>query len=87
MFNKLKTMLLSVMDENKRGNSNAGVYGLIGVVILAVILGALAPTILSSLFNISTSGTGIPTWVPLVLGILGVAALINILLKAGKGGR
>lgn len=69
--------------SDKKGMASS-IKGLIGVVVVLVLVGALATTALIPLFN-STAYTGIPAWVPTTLGILGVVAFIFVILRtAGK---
>lgn len=64
---------------HKKGAS--GVKALVGVVVLLILIAYLAPTALVGLFNTSAF-SGVPTWVPSILGILGVVAFIYIMLDA-----
>lgn len=58
-----------------------GIRTLIAVVVLLLLIGELAPVVLTSLFN-TTAYTGVPTFVAFILGILGVVAFIFIILDA-----
>ena len=75
---KFKDLLLM----SKKG-ATYGVDALIGVVVLIILIAALVPSALTSIFNTSLY-TGVPTWVSTTLGSLAVVAVIYILLKAGK---
>lgn len=61
-----------------------GVEKLVMLVVLFVLVAQLAPTALTGLFN-TTLFSGVPTWVPTVLGIIGVVGFIFIMLHAAKG--
>lgn len=71
--------VFNLKSMQKKGAS--GVKALIGVVVLLILIAYLAPTALVGLFN-ATAFTGVPTWVPSILGILGVVAFIYIMLDA-----
>lgn len=74
----------------KKGAS--GIKALVGVVVLLILIAYLAPSALVGLFNssnfiyiggnASAGSTGVPTWIPSILGILGVVAFIYIMLDA-----
>lgn len=78
VFNEMKAFDLKAMQ--KKGMHD-GVKALVAVVVLLILIAYLAPTALSGLFN-TTAFVGVPTWVPSVLGILGVVAFIYIILDA-----
>ena len=61
--------------------SSRAIDALIGVVILLILVSYLAPTALKGLFN-TTAFTGVPTWVPTVLGIMGAVAFIYLIWRA-----
>lgn len=62
------------------------VDGLIGVVILMVLVGALVPSALVTLFN-ATLFTGVPVWVSTTLGAVGAIGVVMLLYRAGRGGK
>lgn len=82
----------NLYSMQKKGAS--GVKALIGVVVLLILIAYLAPTVLVGLFNTSAFSyiggneslglTGVPIWVPTVLGILGVVAFVYIMLDAAN---
>lgn len=77
----MKTKDFMIM-ENKRGA--IGVDGAIDIFLVLILVGALAPTALVSLFN-TTLFTGVPTWVVTTLGIVGAIAFILLIVRVAKG--
>jgi len=71
----------NLMKMQKKGEAKVNV--LIGVVVLLILVGALAPTALNSLFNTSAY-VGVPAWVTTTLGIMGAVAFIYIIWNAAK---
>lgn len=68
--------------KSRRGASDK-VGTMIGVVILLILIGVLAPIALVGLFN-SSAFVGVPAWVSSILGILGAIAFVYIIWRAAK---
>lgn len=80
----------NLYSMQKKGMAD-GVKALVGVVVLLLLIAYLAPTALSGLFNTTafsyvngnlSVSSGVPLWVPTVLGIIGVVGIIYVILDA-----
>lgn len=73
------------MFKDRRGASDK-IENAINLVLLLIVIGALAPVTLVSLFN-TTAFTGVPVWVVTTLGIFGAIAFIYLMWRAARGGK
>lgn len=76
----------------RKGASKAIVGSIIGLVISLILIANTAPSALVGLFNTSaftTNGTagfstGVPAWVPTVLGVIGALAFVLFMWKIAE---
>lgn len=63
-----------------------GIDKLVGLVVLIFLISALAPSALTGLFN-TTAFADVPTYVPTILGTLGLVGFIYIMIRGAGAGK